>query len=297
MLLFPSSFKVRRSTFNVRFLLLLLTTPAWSLTPPKTLTLPQSTDWTHAIPNGNPRLAWLLLDQPAHTHLRGHLHADLHPLITAGPFFQPASLHPLSQEDALKSLRQTVATFPGKPDTATQLHLEWLGTAPEWRTTTLHLASGRTVSTFRIGTTTITRTLVTDPTSGAAYLHLLADHPGALSFRATLTAPGNTPTLIEDRRQLTRPLGENGQNQARAWILPFESDVETSGTSILLRGEGEALIILNIGPNTGPLSPSTAFKNLTQRHDPGQPHPNPAKLWHGILASLPTWPPPSPENP
>jgi len=266
----------------------------WSLTPPPSLALPPATDWPQATPSGNPRLALLLLDQPSATRLRAFLHTDLNPPLADGPFISTDSLRFLSKPDAHTALRHAATTFPGKPAAAVEISLEWLGEPPVRQSSYLFPASGRIVSTYRAGTTTFTRTLLTDPATGAVLLHFLADQPGALSFRATLRGPGTGPTTLENRRELTH---SHRDTEARAWILPFESDVEPAGNSILLRGEGEALVLLNFGPKSAPHPPADTLKRLAATHDPGHPHPDPSKIWNAIRRSRPDWPASPAANP
>lgn len=264
----------------------------WAAAPPPSLVLPEAVDWQHAIPAGTARTALLYCDHPPATHLRGFLHADLKPPITTGPFTTSAPLRFIPQPVALRSLRDAVDAFPENANAAAELEIQWLGDAPTYQQTRLFPVSGRIVSTYRSGITTLTRTLLVDAPGGAIFLHFIADQPGALSFRASLRGPGPATTL-ENRRELTR---SHGDHEARAWILPFEADVEPDGSSILLRGEGEALIILNFGPKSAPHPPAETLKRLAAAHDPGHAHPDPTKIWQAILAAHPDWPATPPQD-
>ena len=122
-------------------------------------------------------------------------------------------------------------------------------------------------SRYKILRTTLTRTVRVQ--DGVVFIHVIADHPGALTFRVTLDG-----ARIEDRRQLISPA-------AHVWVLPFESDVAGHGSSISVSGEGEALVLWVFG--TG--ERTTTLARLGARHDPGHNPPNPAKIWAGVSAS------------
>jgi hypothetical protein len=267
------------------FLALLGSGGVWAIPPAPSLDLPQAVDWDAAIPTGNPRLALLLSDHATATRLRGLLHAELNPPLSGTPFFSTAPLLRLPPAAALRSLQAAAASLPTLPAVA-ELDLKWLGEPAIWQKTRLFPVSGRIVSTYRAGTITHIRTFLPAADGSAMFLHLLVDQPGALSFSATLHGPGDRTTL-QQRRELAR---SHGTSETRAWILPFEADVEPAESSILLRGEGEALIILNYGPTSGPNAPAGTLKRLAATHDPGQSHPDPVKLWHAISAAHPDAP-------
>lgn len=127
--------------------------------------------------------------------------------------------------------------------------------------------TGQVCSRYRILRTTLTRTVRVQ--ENVVFIHLIADQPGALSFRVTLEG-----ARIEDRRQLISPV-------AHVWVLPFESDVATEGRSISVTGEGEALVIWVFGAG----GRAATLARLGARHDPGHNPPNPAKIWAGVSAS------------
>jgi hypothetical protein len=156
--------------------------------------------------------------------------------------------------------------------------LEWLETtAPASFTTSVVEPGRRLVTKLRVGPTTFTRTVLADPGRGAVFLHLLSNMPGSLGFRASFRA-GEGAVAIEDRRELVVRTAEGGE-AARAWVLPFESDVEPDDGRIVLRGEGEALVILRPGGNAGDL-----LRRLAAEYDGGRWPPDPIRLWRGLSA-------------
>ena len=142
-------------------------------------------------------------------------------------------------------------------------------------------------SSYRLGGAKITRTVISDEADSAIFIHLITDHPGMLSFRVALSVSDAGQTEIVDRRQLVRPATVSLPNSlgAHVWVLPFESDVAPDGKSIVVRGEGEALVILTFanGSEAGkPLAETLA--RLGNRHDPGHHPADPSKIWQGVLA-------------
>jgi hypothetical protein len=163
------------------------------------------------------------------------------------------------------------------------LQIDWLNQTPpatDFKTT---FANGIARSSHQLGDTHLTRTvLVSD---GVVFLHFLADKPGDISFRATLKSAEPGETIIEDRRQIAwNSIGKPGR-KARAWVIPFESDVERDGDSIVLRGEGECLVILDFTDADSPQTPvSQSWARISATRDPGETHPDPTKIWHAVLA-------------
>jgi hypothetical protein len=140
----------------------------------------------------------------------------------------------------------------------------------------------RTKCVWKLGAATLARTVLIDRPSGAVFIHLQSDHPGALTFRVTLeTAPG-AAARIEDRRQLVA--AADGGLANRVWVLPFESDVEPDHGSILVRGEGEAMVIWAFGDAAAKEKLAGVFAKLAARHDPGREHPDLSRIWRGVLA-------------
>ena len=179
-----------------------------------------------------------------------------------------------------------ISGAPGGDSPGISLRIDWMNQdpGPTGFTTTFDGAKGVATSTHNLGGAHITRTILA--TKEAIFLHFIADQPGALSFRATLLPPdGKGRVAIEDRRELAWTSSEKSGHKARAWVIPFESDVESEGTSILLRGEGECLVILTATAaetNASPLADT--WRKICAIHDPGQNPPDPTKIWQAILA-------------
>ena len=173
------------------------------------------------------------------------------------------------------------------------LRIDWLtgeGALANLRQPSL-LADGRIESTYQQGKTTFTRTVLVTRKEKAVFIHLLADKPGALSFRVSL----NIPAHVEDRRQLVAT-ADSGLF-ARVWVLPFEAEVTKEGQSIVVRGEGEALIVVNFSHEKGAgKTLSQTLSNLGNTHDPGHSPPAPSRIWQGVLKAHATAPADSPEN-
>ncbi len=74
-------------------------------------------------------------------------------------------------------------------------------------------------TTYRNGRATITRTTMADEASVTIFLHLLADHPGVISFRVLLSMAGSGEAEIVDRRQLVIPARQADSPGAHVWVL------------------------------------------------------------------------------
>jgi hypothetical protein len=135
----------------------------------------------------------------------------------------------------------------------------------------------RLTSSHRLGKTTLTRTILVSETADCIFLHILADQPGAVHFTARFMS--EDPIEIHDRRQI---ILTGKQIHAHAWVIPFESDVSDDGKTIALVGEGEALILLNLAPNTKKHPISNTFSRLGEQHDPGHTPPDPHLIWEGV---------------
>lgn len=173
---------------------------------------------------------------------------------------------------------------PETPPLAT-LRIDWLNQSPAPTGFEVVQEPGTRLirSTHHLGRTQITRTILA--TGDAIYLHVLADQPGALSFRTTLQVPRNEKTTIEDRRELGWTSSGDPAAKARAWVIPFESDVEADGPSIVLRGEGECLVIFNFSAAEKPGNPiSGTWSRIAAAFDPGSEPPDPSKIWQAILS-------------
>jgi hypothetical protein len=137
---------------------------------------------------------------------------------------------------------------------------------------------GAITSSHRLGKTTLTRTILASTTADCILVHVIADQPGAVSFKAGYVT--KNPTKIRNRREI---LLSGEKIQARAWVIPFEADVHDDGKgTIFLNGEGEALIILNLtdDPETSPISQTLA--RIGREHDPGHIPPSPHLIWEGV---------------
>lgn len=206
------------------------------------------------LPVWNKHRATLVLDSPEKMRLRGAM--------LAGP----------------ATVVEVVANF-GKEKEA-GLVIDWLGEKPVDFYRVFRMSGGGVRTTCRIGTTTLTRTVICSREDDAVFIHLIANQPGALSFMVKLDAGPGGKAKIEDRRQLilTRPEGL----ASHVWVLPFESDVAPEGDSIVVKGEGEALIVWNFSSGK-PIF--RTLQQLGQRYDPGHTPADPSKIWQGVLAS------------
>jgi len=204
----------------------------------------------------------------------------------ASPLPEPA---PERAEVAGRRLSVNVADSPGAtlfralPGNEVLMKIDWLlgpETAPVF---TQHgeAEPHRHRSRVRIGSTTITRTILSSAADGLIFIHLLADMPGALSFRASLAPPADGPIRVIERRQLHwRGPPQLDLREARLWVLPFESEVEPFQAGIFLRGEGEALLILDFGADL----PENTPELLGAKHAPGQIPADPSRIWRSISA-------------
>lgn len=221
-------------------------------------------DWKESLPIWNKDRAVLVLDAPARTRLRAVFLPDPFP-------GQPVEVGRMAKE--------LLHIFKNREECA--LTIDWLDGIPagDHFRRSLSAGDGRVRSVSRIGTTTITRTVLGSRENDAVFIHLIADHPGALSFKVTLGAGPSGKIRRVDRRQLIL-IPETGP-ASHVWVLPFESDVEPDGDSITVRGEGEALIIWSLAASGA--APDVMAK-LAKRHDPGHSPPDPTKIWQGVLA-------------
>lgn len=215
--------------------------------------------------------AVLVHDTPAKTRVLGFFAPAVRP--DNGPFTDDGAFN-----------RARVAAFLAKPlPPCATLSIEWLNQTPppadfRWS------GDGEkvTASSLRMGRTHISRTVVS--TGDAIILHFLADKPGDLSFRASLIPPaGKDETVVKDRRGLVWTSPEKDGPLARVWIIPFESDVETEGNTITLRGEGECMVIFNFAERDPGAKPvENTWQRLIDAHDPGSETADPTKIWNAI---------------
>ncbi len=219
--------------------------------------------WEDSIPAATGRKALLALDTPAAIRLRGSIFPN-----------PPAPGKP----DASRARATAwIALFPREKETG--LTIEWLGEPPRGFTRFTLPGDGGSKSTSQAGDTTITRTVIASREDDAIFIHLLAGHPGALSFRVKLDPPGGGKIAIEDRRQLIHTPPDNPSSHL--WVLPFESEVTPEAGAITVQGEGEALVIWNFGDKE---AISTTLTRLGGKYDPGHSPADPTRIWHGVLA-------------
>ncbi len=229
------------------------------------------TAWANALGVANKQRVALVLDAPAQTQLRG---------------FMPPM--PLVSARSENELHAQVSDFFKTAAPEVALKIDWLATDGPVANfkRSINFGHGLARSTYRIGETTITRTVVAAREDDTVLIHFLADKPGALSFRVSLSAPVTASVRIENRRQLilTPPAAAAASLAAHVWVLPFESEVTPEGQSITVRGEGEALILWNFGPANATTDALTdPWLKLGQRYDPGHFPPAPTRIWQGIL--------------
>lgn len=236
------------------------------------LDIPASTGgWENSLPAVTSTFAMLVDDTAATTRLRAWLPPK--PLA-------PAAL----TADSWKTRTAELLALPAST-ASTRLNVEWFdgGTQVTQFNRAIQPADGSNRSTYRLGDTTITRTVLASAADRVVFLHYLADKPGALSFRVSIDGPPAAEIQIEDRRQIVYS-PKNGV-AARVWMIPFESEVATEGRAISIRGEGEALVVWSFATGPGAAeSLSQVWTKLAATYDPGQTLPDPIKIWQGIQA-------------
>jgi hypothetical protein len=224
--------------------------------------------WVDSLPLLMKERSALVLDTARDTRLRGYLRSW-------------PQKPPLTESEILSQVAETFPKLP--PHEHVDLRIEWLFTEnPTNFSRSILSAEGILESVCRVGGTKITRTLLVDKENDVIVVHLLADKPGALSFRVSLDIDGADPAKIEKRKEMVIPANEKtGDFVAHAWILPFESDVTPEGNSIVVRGEGEAMVLLTYVKD--PQTLADTLNRLGNRYDPGHSPPDLIKIWHGIL--------------
>lgn len=214
------------------------------------------------LPLGQGPCAALVEDTPATTTVRGYPARGQEPL--------PADKG---------------AELPEEPRPLAVLRIDWLNTEPapvDFEVVATDKPKVIT-TTYRQGRTGITRTLLATPE--VIFLHFVADQPGAIAFRASLGSQRDGTTVVRDRNELSWISTREAGMKAYARVIPFESDVETEGNSIVLRGEGECMVIFSFTPRDDPGKPlSGTWKRLAAALDHGEEHPDPVKIWQTILA-------------
>lgn len=220
--------------------------------------------------------AALVTDRPTTTQIAG--------------WFRSAPFKRINPSTDPRALAKAISEAVAQDDTAS-LRLEWLNQspAPTHFGHTLDPVIGFVRSTHNMGTTHLTRTVLASRKEGLIFVHIIADKPGDISFRATLLPPkGKGEVKIADRRELLWTSPDNPATKAHVWVLPFESDVENEGSTVILRGEGECLLIFALTTAENPAKPlSGTFSRLGERHDPGHLPPDPSKIWQAVSAGVP----------
>jgi hypothetical protein len=136
---------------------------------------------------------------------------------------------------------------------------------------------GAIISSYRLGKTTLTRTIVASAAADCVLVHVVADQPGLVNLSARYVS--NFPVKIQDRREL---IFTGGKIRAHAWVIPFESDVQPDGdTAISIHGEGEALVLLNF-TIAGSASIADTFTRLGAVYDPAHRPPSPSLIWEAL---------------
>ncbi len=131
---------------------------------------------------------------------------------------------------------------------------------------------GIATTSFQRNEARITETVLLSKADSLLVVHLLADKPGALNFRVSLLSRASR---IKNRRELD-------SKGLRVWVLPFESDVEPDGEGLVVRGEGEALILLAAGTRR---ELDVRFRDIGMKYDGRDSFPDLIKIWAGLKKS------------
>ena len=150
------------------------------------------------------------------------------------------------------------------------LVMNWLDQGPvAGYRRSLDRSTGIATTSFMRNGARITESVFLSKAESLLVVHLLADKPGALNFRICLL--GNA-YRIKDRRELD-------SKGLRVWVLPFESDVEPDGEGLVVRGEGEALILLATGSKR---ELDGRFRALGLKYDGRDEFPDLTKIRTGL---------------
>ncbi len=170
------------------------------------------------------------------------------------------------------------------------LKITWEGLSDDAKTSHM-AAAGMVRSVIRTADVTITRTIVAPKNGHMVLIHLLANKPGSLSFR--VSGESSLKPRVENRRELVFTPGDPGQTGWRVTVWPFEADVSPGTDSIVVRGEGEALIVWSFSRAGNPAdSTPDVWPELAKRYDPDANPPDPAKIWHGLFEAQSSIAPP-----
>jgi hypothetical protein len=212
--------------------------------------------------------------------IRDHWRPSALAFLMAGiGYAQPLATPRLSCEVENTAEATTIAAKVKGSDTPVKFRIDWPSGNDAPRNFKNHPAKGNALSsTHLLGETNLTRTILASAEADCILIHIIADKPGAVGFRAHF--PGEAAAKIRDRREIILP---GGKTHAHAWIIPFESDVSDDGkATITLSGEGEALIILNLTADPAAHPVSSTFIRLGEKYDPGHSPPDPHLIWEGV---------------
>ncbi len=237
--------------------------------------------WDNKLPAGNGRIGAWVEDTLDTTRVTAALLPATDDDGSFRIFREPHAMSRFLQE---ADSGDGVAILPPLPEPQIRLEIGWPGgETSSGFSRSIRTEDGRLISTHRRGRATIRRTILASRSGDAIFIHAISDLPGALGLRVRLLPPAPQTVEIADRRQLVSK-GE-GAVLSHAWVLPFESDVETGpDQSIMIRGEGEALVILNLA--AAPMADgwlSKTLERLGETFDSGHWPPNPSLVWRGIL--------------
>lgn len=151
------------------------------------------------------------------------------------------------------------------------LSLNHQSVAHYWRS--LDRASGIATSSFEQNGARVTQQVFLSRAEKLLVVHLHSDKPGTLSYEVALELPHGRKARIRDRREFD-------SRGVRAWVLPFESDVETTGQGLAVRGEGEMMILLATGSRH---ELDSRIAALGLKYDGRERFPDLAKVWAGLL--------------
>jgi len=213
--------------------------------------------------------------------IRVHWRPLAHAILMAGiGCAQPLATPRLSCKVENTAETTTLAAKVNGSDAPVRFRIDWLSGNDAPQNFKNHPAKGNAFrSTYLLGETTLTRTILASAEADCILIHIIADKPGAVGFRAHF--PGEAAAKIQDRREI---ILSGGKTHAHAWIIPFESDVTDDGkATITLSGEGEALIILNLTADPAAHPVSSTFTRLGEKYDPGHSPPGPHVIWEGVI--------------
>lgn len=144
----------------------------------------------------------------------------------------------------------------------------------------LNLQDGLSITTWERNGAGITQTVLVSRADNVLLIHLLADKPGALNFRVRLGASSDPQVAVTgERGELVRKDSASHASEVRAWVLPFESEVNADGNAMIVQGEGEAMIVVAAATRADVPSLKTTFARLVAKYEPTEDHPDFPQLW------------------